>query len=189
MIPTLVIVTGLPCSGKTSLAKQIASSLALPLITKDDIKERLFDSLGWKDREWSQKLGVATYALMYHILETFLAKKVPLAVESNFSPGRDDLKLLEILSRAPFYPIQLNCYADGKILIDRFLQRMGHRHPGHIDSDLATELENSLATGHLQPLNIGGTLIEVDTTDFNLVDLGKITRDIRIAIKSKINDS
>jgi predicted kinase len=179
--PKLVIVTGLPCSGKTSLAKIIASNLSLPLITKDGIKEILFDSLGWKDRDWSLRLSQATYALMFHLLEEFLIKKVSLIVESNFQPGRDDLRLKEIQAKAPFSPVQINCFADGHVLVDRFQQRTGHRHPGHVDSQSVDEL-SILLIGRLPPLQIGGTLIEVETTDFSQLNQEEVNNRIRIAI-------
>jgi predicted kinase len=66
-IPLLVIVSGPPCSGKTTLARWLAKELALPLIAKDNIKELLFDHLGWSDRAWSKKLGRATYPLIYYL--------------------------------------------------------------------------------------------------------------------------
>ena len=54
----LVVVAGPPGTGKTTLAAKIAEDFRLPLITKDGIKESLFDSLGTGDREWSRKLGI-----------------------------------------------------------------------------------------------------------------------------------
>ena len=37
--PLLVIVTGLPCTGKTALSRRLAGAIPLPLIAKDDLKE------------------------------------------------------------------------------------------------------------------------------------------------------
>src|SRR4051794_10844242 len=44
--PLAVVVSGIPASGKTTLARQLALALELPLVSKDVIKEALFDALG-----------------------------------------------------------------------------------------------------------------------------------------------
>jgi len=64
---TLVLVTGPPASGKTSLAQPLARHLGLPLLGKDTIKEVLFDSLGTGDRAWSRRLGAASYAVLLEL--------------------------------------------------------------------------------------------------------------------------
>lgn len=65
--PLLVIVGGAPGAGKTTVARELAHRLRLALITKDDIKEALGDSLGVGDRERSRQLGVAAYAVMWSV--------------------------------------------------------------------------------------------------------------------------
>jgi predicted kinase len=47
--PLLVVVHGPPAAGKTTIAREIAERLRLPLIAKDTIKEALFDGLGAGD--------------------------------------------------------------------------------------------------------------------------------------------
>jgi adenylate kinase family enzyme len=39
----LIIITGLPGTGKTTLARDLAKRYGLPLLSKDTIKERLMD--------------------------------------------------------------------------------------------------------------------------------------------------
>ena len=86
MRPSLIIVAGPPCTGKSTLALRLAIDLSLPLIAKDHIKEILFDSLGWKDRAWSRQLGQLTYELLYHFVEVELRAGCSCIVESNFAP-------------------------------------------------------------------------------------------------------
>ena len=75
-----VLVVGSPGSGKTTLGRRIADDLRFPFLNKDGIKESLFDNLGWSDREWSKRLGVASYAILYDQIEAHLRVGAPLVV-------------------------------------------------------------------------------------------------------------
>ncbi len=87
--PLVIVVNGLPATGKTTLARRLATDLHLPLLAKDVIKETLFETLGWSDRAWSRRLGAATMALLYKLLEEQLRAGRPCIVECNFYPDRD----------------------------------------------------------------------------------------------------
>lgn len=50
--PVLILTTGAPCTGKTTIAQHLAGKFQLPVVHKDDIKERLFNRLGWKTDHW-----------------------------------------------------------------------------------------------------------------------------------------
>lgn len=54
-----------PGSGKSTMAKPLAQVLGLPLISKDTIKEALFDSLGVADIDWSVCVGQASISVLY----------------------------------------------------------------------------------------------------------------------------
>ena len=82
--PFLVVVTGMPSSGKTTVAESLARELRLPLIAKDEIKESLYDSLGAKDVASSGRLGTAAFALIFAFARAMLASGVSLIVEANF---------------------------------------------------------------------------------------------------------
>ncbi len=172
ILPVVVIITGLPCTGKTTLARQIAARFRLPLLTKDMLKETLFDTLGWQDRAWSRKLGVASIALLYQLLEVQLQAGRSCIVESNFAPELATSQFRALQVRYAFTPFQILCVADGDVLFARFVQRSesGERHPGHVDTMNYDEFRESLRRGWAAPLDIGGRLIEVDTTDFNAID-------------------
>lgn len=60
MRSTIIIFTGLPGTGKTTLSRHVADSLGIPLIAKDDIKEIMYDEIGWSDKAFSAKLARAT---------------------------------------------------------------------------------------------------------------------------------
>jgi predicted kinase len=180
--PFVVIVTGPPGAGKSTLAEHLARELGLPLISRDDIKEILFDTLGWSDREWSKKLGQASFELLFHILESHLVAQSSLIVETAFIPVFHTARFLELKERYSFRPIQVHCTADDAVLFERFQARVasGERHPGHVDH-LATyeRFVETLQTGRYDVLEIGGSLLQVDSTDWAKVDYKGLTETIR----------
>jgi len=172
LIPTIIFVNGLPCSGKTTLARQIAEELSLPILEKDGIKERLFDTLGWTDLEWSRKLSKASREVLFYILTAEVAAMQSILVECNFVSVYDSPKISEIAIAYPFKAIQILCKADGDILYQRFIRRLTLRHPGHLDNLLENnhEFKTMLLEGNIEPLNIGGEILEVNTSDFETID-------------------
>ena len=178
--PLLVIITGLPCTGKTTLSRQLAAELGLPLIAKDDIKERLFDSLGWSDREWSKKLGGATFALLFYFIEIEVSVGRSLITESRFFPQFDLPHFQAIQQRHPFRPLVIECVADGKILFDRFVRRSesGERHPGHVDHTSYAEVQK-VFYAEQTPFKLGEKYIQVNTNNFDQLDLQALVAAVR----------
>ena len=167
MVRELVLVTGPPAAGKTTLARPLAGALGLPLIGKDLIKEALFDALGTGDRAWSRRLGVASYEVLYAVAGALTAG----VLDANFGPEAVprlralDAHLIEVCCRCPAAEVER-----------RFTARAPHRHPGHVDHQLAPELEAVLTSG-TGPLGLGGPVLEVDTTQ--PVDVGQVAAWVR----------
>jgi len=61
-----VVMSGLPGSGKTTLARRLAPLLDLPVIDKDDILERLFVSKGIGDAAWRRTLSRESDSILQH---------------------------------------------------------------------------------------------------------------------------
>src|SRR5690242_17072199 len=93
MKPLLVIVNGLPASGKTTLAKRLSADLSLPVFSRDGIYETLYDVLHSQDDGGLPLLGSASYRLLYTITGSLLAAAQPLIVEGFF--GRPELRSAE----------------------------------------------------------------------------------------------
>jgi predicted kinase len=184
MTPLLVLVSGLPGTGKTTLGRRIAQDLSLPLVSKDGIKEVLFDQLGWSDRAWSRQVGRASSELLYYFAEAQLRVGRSLVLESNFDPTFATPRLLALQTQYPFRPCQVYCRAVDDVRLQRFQQRVeaGERHPGHVDHLNYAELITGVTLGGAAPLAIGGQLIEVDTTDFQMIDYGSIIIALHTAI-------
>lgn len=183
--PWVFIVTGAPCTGKTTLARRLAHELVLPLVTKDGIKETLFDTLGWSGRAWSKSLGGASYALLFHFLETLVAAGCSHIVEANFYPA-DAARFLSIKTEYPFQAFQIYCRAREDVIWERFKERAesGQRHPGHVDDQSYAEFATARWEARIPVLDIGDQVYDLDTTDFSIMDYNRLISAIESARRS-----
>ena len=169
----ILLVTGPPASGKTFVARTLAARLGLGLIEKDAIKETLFDTLGTAgDGAWPQKLGDATYALIYWAVEVHLTARRPVIVEANFAADDACPAFQALEERHPINPLEFHCTAGDEVLLARYEARAGARHPGHVDMQKKPVIEAALAAGRYRPLGLGsGDVVIVDTTSFDGLDV------------------
>jgi predicted kinase len=170
-VPLLVVVTGMPSSGKTTVAEGLAARLALPLIAKDEIKESLYESLGADDLAASARIGAAAYALIFGMARTMLASGVSLIAEANFFRDQEH----EFASLPEHRLAQLHCHAPLAVLLDRYAKRS--RHAGHQDAEKIKELPARYESGAHSPMQLQGELIQLDTME--RVDLDALAARLR----------
>jgi predicted kinase len=168
--PLVVVVTGPPAAGKTTIARELAARLRLPLIAKDTIKEALFDALGTGDLAWSQRLGEATYLTMFALAEDAAAAGAGVILEANFSRGGES-RLAALAARL----VQVHCSAPLEVLVERYAAR--ERHPGHVDGERIEALREAVESRRHEPLELPGKLIRVDTS--GRVDVEAIADSVR----------
>ncbi len=75
--PTLVVVTGAPGSGKTTLSKTLAETLRLPWLSRDRFRTGLFFALGgWSDEPEAVPSREESIDVFLEAVETLLARRV-----------------------------------------------------------------------------------------------------------------
>ena len=157
-----VVISGLPGSGKTTLGRRLAPMLNLPLIDKDDILNRLFESKGVGNAAWRRTLSRESDVILQQeaagsdgaILVSFW--RVPGLPSDSGTPT-------EWLNDPVQHVVTVHCACELEIAANRFLQR--RRHPGHLDgeSSAADVLASLRELTQLPALDIGQR-IDVDTS-------------------------
>jgi len=170
--PKLIVVTGLPATGKTWLSSEISKALEVPLFTKDQIKIKLLENLGKKDRDWDRQIGIAAVRLQVTLAENLLARKRSVILESNFKEEFDAPQIRELLERTVSDCMQIICGANGDVLIERFRRRetTEERSPLQFATNV-DEWKARLKKGFDEPLRLPGKIVSVDTTDFSKVNM------------------
>lgn len=185
--PVLVLISGAPATGKTVLAGRLAEALPVPVIQRDAIKETLFDTLGVGDREWSKKLGAASFAVFYLSVEIHLKAGQSVIAEAAFHRPYSTRWLDRVRERFDIEVLELHCHADSQTLFHRYMRRSdtSERHVGHhtgmsIDAQAREWCRQYPVYG---PLSDSAELFTIDTTDFATVDTEAVIAQVRAALR------
>lgn len=170
MTPTIVLVTGLSATGKTTLARRLEAEFALPAFLKDDFKEAMLENLCPDgdyeaiDRERHSLVGRLSFMAMATALETTVRAGGSGVFEGNFDRSLFSPVLVSIYRRHPFETIQAHVVCREDVRMTRFVEREkdGSRHPSHQGLRfLGTALRKPD-----EPLDLAsGQTFRVDTTD------------------------
>jgi predicted kinase len=157
----IVLVSGPPGAGKTTVARPLAAELGFALLAKDDIKEPLYTSLEGApgDVAFSRRVGNAAMHLLWA-----LAPQCPQVVlEANFrtrsAVERDQVASLIAMPGARL--VEVFCRLPLQEAARRFAERARRErhHPAHALAEMPVERLSEYA----EPFSLA-PVIEVDTS-------------------------
>jgi predicted kinase len=158
-VPAVVLVSGAPGAGKSTLAGPLSQALGLPLLSKDVIKEQLVDTLPAGDPDplvWSRLVGGVAMELLWVLAR----QPSSVVLEANVRP-RSEVERQHLLSLdRPI--VEVHCVCPPELAADRFRRRAftGRRDPR---THPLTSLSPELLAEFDGPVGLG-EVVEVDTT-------------------------
>jgi predicted kinase len=132
----IVLVTGYPGAGKSTLAAALASALGFPLIAKDQMLSTIFQAMGFEagDHEGSLRSGNAAWALFWDF-----ARTLPAAVlDSNIKPASafERAQVANLDGRI----VEVRCDCPPLLAQQRYAERAAHLpHPAARTQELSSE--------------------------------------------------
>lgn len=191
-----ILVTGIPAAGKSTMAEQLSERLDIPCISKDSIKEIMFDTIGFHSRAEKVTLGVSSMEIMYYMAAQMMKRNQPFILENNFeNSSKEGLK--KLLDQYQYKAISVILTGNYEVIYQRFVNRdkSPDRHRGHVVNDCYPEkeqkdkkeiaslsyqeyVEKIIARG-MDQFFISDANIMVDTTCFEKIDLEDIVKQIR----------
>lgn len=195
----MIVLTGMPASGKSTVAAKLADALSLPVLAKDEFKEALFDTLGFSCYAEKRKLDHAANAVLLKAAEAMLRNGRSLIIDNNFD-GAAAEALNALTERMGARCVTVFFGGDTEAFYRRYVERdrLHLRHLGHVvqehyplhegdspDHDMTREeFREKFEKRGMADVRLNGIRIEIDATEPAAIDTDRLIQEIRTVLQS-----
>lgn len=119
--PYLIVVTGRPGSGKTTLAHALAKAVHCPAFCRDEFKEGYVNTVGGSHVSLGKEINLQLYETFFQVIDLMLTKGISLVVEAAFQHKLWEPRLLLLKEKTRMAVII--CSVDPHVARTRFIER------------------------------------------------------------------
>ena len=186
----LIIITGIPCSGKTTISTILSKTMHCDCISKDLFKEQLFSTYGFSSVEEKKHLDTQAEKLLYSTIAAYIEEGKDLIVD-KWLQSTQPLQSIRNINNANLIFIRL--ITDPAIAVRRYNARMkSGKRPVSFMSLVQYPISNETTTCFEQPMVLDEmvekanrefhkegmlNLLEIDTSNLEQ-ELDRIMNDV-----------
>ncbi|MFI8281351.1 AAA family ATPase [Streptomyces sp. NPDC085929] len=164
--PVLVVVSGPPATGKSTLARVLGEELGCPTIIRDEIKQGMVMNAPDHKADGDDPLNIPTLEAFFQAVTVLLKAGVTLVAEAAFQDRLWRPGLEPLMAIADLRVIQ--CTTPTATIVDRITERArADRHrAAHGDAALLTDMATgTYDPGQFVPISLDVPTLVVDTSD------------------------
>lgn len=185
----LVIIAGMPASGKSTVSEILSKRLGMPIIEKDAIKEELFDTIGFNNYPEKRRLDVASNAVLLRCLDALLKGGTSTIIVNNFRAD-DNERVKAVIDKYDVKCVTVFFKGDADVFYQRYVERdlKNSRHLGHVLQEhyppregdklqytmTREEFSEKFEKLGMDRFDIGGMRIDVDATHPETIDVDEL---------------
>ena len=186
MSKKIIIIEGYLASGKSTFALQLSKLINVPYFVKDTFKTAICNNISIADRKESSLFSAVTFNAMMYVTERFFETGSPIIIEGNFIPAGmkqvDEAGVIkQLIDKYGYTPLTFQFKGDTRILYKRFMDREKTVERGQankIGHDVSYDTFDGWCH-NFDNFNVGGEIIQVDTTDFAEVNFDNYIKYVR----------
>ena len=173
----IIIVEGYLASGKSTFALQLSKYINVPYLIKDTFKIALCESVLIANRNESSAFSAVTFDAMMYVTERMFETGCPIIIEGNFVPVGikkvDEAGVIRrLIDKYEYFSLTFKFTGNTQVLYKRFVEREETLERGQANK-IGSAVSYDVFDGwchNLDCFDVGGKIVRVDTTDFDLVD-------------------
>jgi glucokinase len=156
----VLMVNGIPASGKSRLSHAVAARSGWPVLALDTIKNPFLEHIDGVDRLFNRTLGKASYKAIWSIIRD-APDGSAFIVDAWFGFQPVELLREHVAMSGVTGIAEVWCHAPGEVLAERYAARLEQRPPGHPGASYIPELVELAKRASPSRL---GPVYDVDTT-------------------------